>query len=93
VPDVRPEHLVGIGTVFENGREIGEVSYAIRVSPDPEGGLAEITGHLFDNPALVEEIYRSDHPYATLRLEDGRHWDFILQTPEGYAFNTEAGLR
>ena len=75
------EDIQGIGKVFKEGHEIGEVSYTIRVYKAGERGWAYPFAHF--RPRQNLDFHNLLGKVITLRLEDGRQWECFIQSLNG----------
>lgn len=75
------EDLQGIGKILQEGVEIGEVLYSIRVHK------AGIKGWQYPFARFTKrgylEFYDLLNKNVTLVLEDGRHWDCCINGLDG----------
>ena len=95
------EQASGIGEVYEGDEKLGTARYAITVYQETHAvgngqdidGLLDIRGVVEAQPPLNGfSLTMKDDPLS-LRLKDGRWWDFVLKDSEGRALNAGQGLR
>jgi hypothetical protein len=83
------ETITGSGHVTQGSRGPGRVNYFIEITPDiPDHPIT--TGTLCGDPAMLMSLYR-EFRVATLHLDDGRCWDFVVSTPRGDVINAARG--
>jgi hypothetical protein len=90
-------HHSGIGTLFyPDGREWGQVRYAIDEDPPTAAALGRIVGRLSPltpTPLAFFDFMTAPHNgLGWLHLSDGRWWRCSVSTSEGRAVNSGQGF-
>ena len=75
------EELQGIGKILQNGIEVGEVAYSIRVIKAGLKGWQYPFARFRQRGYL--EFYDLLNKPVTLVLEDGRRWDCCINSLDG----------
>ena len=92
------EELSGLGPIYVDATVLGTVLYQLVVgrpmlrSRDGAGeSRSDVRGYLTGDMQVLYPLFESQR-LATLHLDDGRCWDFILQAPDGRASSAGRGL-